>query len=111
MAESTLPHRDAVDAFVDRVDGADIPSVDRLFLFGSVARATHTPDSDIDVLAVLEDSADAERIEERLRDVAYDVMLERGTVFSIHAVTESTLRERDHPFFRTILEEGRLIYG
>lgn len=112
MAESTLPHRDAVDAFVDRVDDEEIDAVQRMYLFGSVARGVHRADSDVDIFAVLEDNAAVGEVEERLRDVAYDVTLERGPAFSIHAVTESTLERRgDHPFFRTALDEGRAVYG
>lgn len=111
MAEATLPHGDAVDAFVDRVEAADIEAIERLLLFGSVARAAHGPDSDIDVLAIVDDEEDAPDVEERLRDLAYDVMLARGPAFSIHAVSESTAERRaDHPFFRSVFDEGRPIY-
>ncbi|MFB6140403.1 MAG: nucleotidyltransferase domain-containing protein [Halosimplex sp.] len=78
MSESTLPHRDAVEAFVDRVEGGEFDAVRRLYLFGSVARGVHRSDSDVDVFAVLADDADVSAVEEQLRDVAYDVMLERG---------------------------------
>ncbi|QLH84833.1 nucleotidyltransferase domain-containing protein [Halosimplex pelagicum] len=112
MAESTLPHRDAVDAFVDRVEEWGPSAVARLYLFGSVARGGHRSDSDVDVFAVLRDDADASAVEERLRDVAYDVMLERDVAFSIHAMSESTVAERsDHPFVRSVLDEGTRIYG
>lgn len=112
MASTELPHEDAVAAFVDRLEAADLPEVRRLVLFGSVARATHTDDSDIDILAVLAEGADEADVEERLRDIAYDVMLDHGTVFSIHGVTESTLRSRsDHPFFERALGDGEPIYG
>ena len=112
MAESTLPHRDAVDAFVDRVETESLDAVQRLYLFGSVAHGVHRPDSDVDIFVVVDDRADVSAVEEQLRDVAYDVMLERGATFSIHGVSESTLERRgDHPFFRTMLDEGEQIYG
>ncbi|WP_436931545.1 nucleotidyltransferase domain-containing protein [Halosimplex halobium] len=112
MAESTLPHRDAVDVFTERVEDGDFDPVRRLYLFGSVARGGHRADSDVDVLAVLDDDADVSAVEERLRDVAYDVMLDRDVPFSVHAVTEPTLADRsDHPFFRRVLDEGTPVYG
>lgn len=112
MAESALPHPDAVDVFVDRVEAADPDAVERLYLFGSVARGTQRPDSDIDIFAVLDDEADISATEERLRDIAYDVTLSGGPAFSIHAAPESTVEERtNHPFFRRVLDEGRPIYG
>ena len=112
MAGSALPHRDAVDAFVDRVETESLDAVQRLSLFGSVAHGVHRPDSDVDIFVVVDDRADVSAVEEQLRDVAYDVMLERGATFSIHAVSESTPERRgDHPFFRTVLDEGEQIYG
>lgn len=106
------PHEDAVEAFVDRVAAAEMPAVQRLVLFGSVARASHTADSDVDVLAILADDSDAPAVEDHLRDIAYDVMLEYGAAFSIHAVTESSFEERaDHPFFENVVADGRAIYG
>lgn len=112
MASTALPHEDAVADFVERVETGDFPEVRRLVLFGSVARGTHGNDSDVDVLAVLAEGADEAAVEERLRDVAYDVMLEHGAVVSIHGVTESTLdRRSDHPFFKRALAGGEAIYG
>lgn len=112
VSTTALPHDRAVASFVARVEAADVAGLQRLVLFGSVARSTHTDDSDIDVLAVIDDGADETAVEERLRDIAYDVVLERGTVFSIHGVTESTLERRsDHPFFRRALSDGERIYG
>ena len=112
MASTALPHEDAVSAFVERVEDADIPALQRLVLFGSVARETHGSDSDIDVLALIDDDADERAVEDQLRDIAYDVMLEYSVAFSIHGVTESTLEDRaDHPFFTRVASDGAAIYG
>lgn len=112
MTESTKSHEAALDDFVERVEAGNLPSVRQLFVFGSVARGTHSADSDVDVLAILDADADVTEMEERLRDLAYDVMLDHGTVFSIHGVTQSTLDSRsDHPFFQRVEAEGRPIYG
>jgi predicted nucleotidyltransferase len=109
-ATSALPHESAVEDFVERIEASDFSTVQRLVLFGSVARETHSPRSDIDVLAVLDSGVDASAVEERLRDEAYEVMLDHGIPFSIHAVIESDLERRsDHPFFRNVLTEGRTI--
>ena len=112
MSSATLPHDRAVTSFVERVEAVEPAGLRSLILFGSVARSTHTSGSDIDVLAVLDDEADEPAVEERIRDLAYDVMLEHGAVFSIHGVTESTLEDRsDHPFFKRMMADGRRIYG
>lgn len=106
------PHEEAVVDFVERVDAATIDGLSQLILFGSVARRSHSADSDVDVLAIVDAAADKHAIEETLRDLAYDTMLDQGVVFSIHAVSESTFEQRsDHPFFETVAAEGHLIYG
>lgn len=110
--DTDLPHTDAVEEFVDRVETAEIDAVERLILFGSVANAMHAADSDVDVLAIVDSEADVHGVEERLRDLAYDTMLDLGVVFSIHAVTAATYERRaDHPFFQTVSAEGTPIYG
>lgn len=112
MASTALPHEDAVSAFVRQVEEASVCGLQQLVLFGSVARATHGSESDIDILAVIDDEADEPATEDRLREIAYDVMLEYGTVFSIHGITESTFEDRsDHPFFDRATSDGAAIYG
>lgn len=112
MAVDATGYDEAIDAFVGRVEAANMASLQRLVLFGSVARGTHDADSDVDVLAIVDDSADVGAVEERLRDIAYDVMLDHGPAFSIHAVTAETLEDRStHPFFRSVLADGHAIYG
>lgn len=86
------------------------PAVGRLVLLGSVARGDARSDSDVDVLALLDEAANPCAVEEELRDIAFDVMLEEGVAISIHAVTAPRLDAReDH--FATVLAEGRPIYG
>ena len=111
MATTALPHDEAIEAFVDRVVAAELAGLERLILFGSVARESHSATSDIDILAVIRE-ADEAAIEEQLREIAYEVMLEYGVVFSIQGITESTLENRsDHPFFKRALSEGEILYG
>lgn len=112
MAAESHPHQAALDAFVDQVEAGDIPELDQLILFGSVARGTETNDSDIDVLAVVSVDAERHAIAERLRDIAFDVMVEFGIPFSIQTVTVETMADRaDHPFFETVASDGELLYG
>lgn len=112
MESRSEAHETAVDAFVDAVEDAELDDVQRLVLFGSVARGTHRSDSDVDVLAIVEADADVPALEERLRELAYDVMLDHGAVFSIHGITGPALDDRSgHPFFERVRAEGRTIYG
>ena len=105
-------HEAAATAFARRVEAAGLPAVDRILLFGSVARSEEREDSDVDVLAILNDPVDARDVEERLRDLAYDVVLEHDVAISVHAMAASRLETRgDHPFVETVLGEGRPIDG
>ena len=112
MTEPPKAHEEALDEFVEKTERGSIPALRQLIVFGSVARGTHATNSDIDILAVLEADADIIDVEEQLRDIAYDVMLEYGTVFSIHGITETAFNNRSgHPFFKRVSMEGRAIYG
>ena len=103
MSERT-PHERAADAFAARAQERYGDSIQRLVVFGSTARGDTHGDSDVDVFLVLENEAR----EERLRDLAYDTGLEYGVVFSVHTLSVDRFESRtDHPFIRTVLEEGR----
>ncbi|MFB6296241.1 MAG: nucleotidyltransferase domain-containing protein [Halobacteriales archaeon] len=110
MTDPTGSHRAAVDAFVTQVRGADLDSVRRLLLFGSVARGTQSPDSDADVLAVVEDEADQSAVEDRLRDIAYDVELEHGVVLSLVVLSDSEYRAGG-PFLEHVRRDAELLHG
>ena len=52
------------------------------YLFGSVARNDHKPDSDIDILVLVPGKVDTS-LKEDIIDLAYDVELEYDVVFGI----------------------------
>lgn len=108
--ESSDPHLNAADAFADRVRESDIEGVENLILFGSTARDEAAGlESDIDVLVVVSDDVDR-HVEDRLREIAYEILLEYGPVIELHVLTQSafeTRRSRGHPFVRNVLEDGR----
>ena len=102
-------YREAATVFFERVHDHLDTAIDALYLFGSVARATPTADSDVDVLAVIPDDADYATVDDQLLDIAYDVELEYGVRVEINSVraSEFTARnERGDLFIRTVVEEG-----
>lgn len=109
MAGET-PHASAAAAFVRRVSGR-IPELESLILFGSTARGEAAGlDSDVDFLAVASDASDESAIENELKDVAYDVMLEHGPVVEVHLISRSTFEQRrDHPFVRQIVRDRNVL--
>lgn len=104
-------HQEAARAFIRTVSERSLPGLEELYLFGSTARGEATGlDSDVDFLAIVSESADTSAVENELRDVAYDVMLDYGPVVEVHVIDRSrfdTAREREDPFVRQIVREGR----
>jgi tRNA nucleotidyltransferase (CCA-adding enzyme) len=107
-SESDDPHKSAADAFAHRVEIQHFDGLEELILFGSTARGdASSRSSDVDFLAVVTDDADRDAIEEALRDVAYDVMLEFGPVVEVYVFTRSEFDDRRaHPFLRRASREG-----
>jgi predicted nucleotidyltransferase len=102
-------HREAAREFFDRVDEHLRGSAEALSLFGSVARTTASPDSDVDVLAVVADGAEFSRVDDPLLDVGYEGQLEFGVRIEVHSMRArefATKRDRGDPFVHTVLEEG-----
>lgn len=108
--EGDQPHNAAAREFVRRVRDRDIEALERLILFGSTARdEAGGLGSDVDFFAVVSDDAEKPAVEDELRDVAYDVMIDHGPVVEVHVVTRSTFeRRRDHPFVRRVRRGGRV---
>jgi predicted nucleotidyltransferase/DNA-binding transcriptional ArsR family regulator len=105
----TNPHREAAAAFFERVRDRLDTILDALYLFGSVARASATADSDVDVLAVISDDADYATVDDQLLDIAYDIQLEYGVRVEVHSIQASEFaarKERGDPFIRTVVQEG-----
>lgn len=102
-------HAAAAEAYARRVE-RDVPEVEDLLLFGSTPRGEASGlASDVDFLAVVPDDVDRNALENRLREAAYDVMLEFGPVVEVHVLARSVLeryRDQDHPFVRRVLREG-----
>lgn len=109
--ESVSPdaHDRTAEAFVDRALSRFGDGISELYVFGSTARGEATGlASDVDVLVVL-DGPDHEATAERLRDIAYDVMLEHGPVVELHVLSRHEFeqsRTQANPFIRNVVNEG-----
>lgn len=106
----TDAHSLAAETFVARVRSRFEAEIVRLDVFGSTARGeARGLASDVDVLVVVEDSADHERVGETLREIAYDVMLEYGPVVELHVLPErefERLRAQRDPFVRNVIADA-----
>lgn len=82
----------------------------KMILFGSYARGKACPDSDIDVLVVMPESAHCRRTAQLL----YRQIKGLGVPFDILVTTHSKLEKHKDNIgliYRTVLQEGQKIYA
>lgn len=97
----------ALRAFTQRVREALGAKVVAMSLFGSKATGRDTPESDIDVLVVVEEAS--AQVEDRVLDIAFDVNLEHEVYLSPRVIARSTLEDpvwKITPFLQSIGKEG-----
>ncbi len=84
---------------------------ERVYLFGSRARATAGPDSDYDLLLVVPDDAPPERRRSRL---AYEVLRGTGVAVDVLVCTRTWFNRRqglEASLPGTVIREGRLLHA
>jgi predicted nucleotidyltransferase len=102
---------EALRDFVERVTARLPGRVESITLYGSWARGTARPDSDVDVLVVVD------RRDQALLDVVFDsaveVDLERLTLLSVKVCPQARLEEMRRigdPFLASVVAEGRTLW-
>lgn len=107
------PHHRAAEAFAQAVRERYADAVEAVLLYGSVAREEERGlDSDVDLLVVLDDAVDAADYEDRIRELAYDIELDRGVVLSLLVLPESAYERRvNAPFFEHVRRDATVLYG
>ena len=85
--------------------------VDRIILYGSVARGTQTDESDVDVAVLLKSGATREMYEQLL-DLVVDLELESGKALSVVRIDYDKFQEWKDvmPFYKNIQREGVLLW-
>ena len=85
--------------------------MDRIVLYGSTARGTAEPDSDIDIALFITKKLTEEQ-ENRLSDLVVDLDLKYDKVFSVIDIDHSTyLKWRDvTPFYQNVDREGIVLW-
>ncbi len=78
-----------------------------VYLFGSYARGEATPESDVDILVVLDEVADYGREIERTGHLASRLSLDYDVSLSRVFVSSSAWRHRDSPFLCSVREHAR----
>jgi predicted nucleotidyltransferase len=77
-----------------------------VYLYGSHARGDARPDSDIDVLVVLEGDFDYSQMLELTSDLAWKLSLENDTVISLVFVSKAQFERVDTPFLLNVHRES-----
>ena len=85
--------------------------VTRIVLYGSVARGTNTPDSDVDIAVFLSSRMDS-HAEDRLSDVVVDMNLKYDKVFSVIDIEDAVYKKWRSvtPFYRNVDREGIVLW-
>ena len=101
-----MDHQDLLDRIKLDISTKD-PQAEA-YLFGSRARGDHRPDSDWDILILIDEDKVTMDIENKFRDDLYELELESGQVISIFIYPkeywESTLAYS--PLYENVSQEG-----
>lgn len=114
MSDATpVPHEAAAQTFARQAREAFGDDVERIVLYGSVARGEmRGVNSDVDLIVVIQDHANLPEMEDRIRQLAYDIELEQGVVLSLIILSSREFtQESDRPFFHHVQRDGRTLYG
>jgi len=81
-------------------------SLKQLILYGSRARGDALPDSDIDVMAVVDDYATAKRLHEEELDIVVDLSARHNCVISLLHLTPERYATAMMPLHINLRKEG-----
>jgi len=95
---------------IDFAQSLDHPEIEKIILFGSVARGEDTEDSDIDILIITKNINDDLKIEDDVYDKVVDILLDNMVRISVKMRTiEQYETYRDFPFYSNVEKDGVLI--
>ena len=95
----------ALNLFVKRASQARGDRIESITLFGSVARGTARPDSDMDLLVII-DKEDF-RLRRELISIAFDILLVTGEDISVKVLSKNDFEARkSFSFLSNVLSEG-----
>ncbi|MEY2913491.1 MAG: hypothetical protein RLZZ184_2800 [Cyanobacteriota bacterium] len=83
--------------------------LEKLILYGSQARGTAQPDSDIDILIVLKDVFNYSQESEKISQLIADLCLEYNVLISCAFANCEQLEHDDSGFFRNVRKDGLVI--
>lgn len=111
MERGIQPKRAMLTEFVDGILSFMREQVVSIILYGSVARGTDEPGSDVDIALILRGKMSAET-ESQLLDLTVDLDLKYDTVLSVVNVDEDFFLKwkKAIPFYRNVEKEGIVLW-
>jgi len=80
-----------------------------MILYGSYARGTHTSESDIDIMLVLNEMQSPYKEIDTLTDIKTDLMLENEIFISTNPTTTELFENSQQMFYKNVRREGVLL--
>ena len=102
---------EAIGEFINRLKDRISGKIVNVYLFGSVAKRTAKPESDVDVLVVYKD-ASSDLVLDVVCEIAFDIALERGVLIQpiLMTVDEFEQQVGSSPLLWEVLTAGYPIY-
>lgn len=80
--------------------------VRKVILYGSHARGTAAPDSDIDLLVLVDKEVSPWKVRDSLSDLLLDILLETDQLVSVQVLPEDFFQNHNYPFILNVKREG-----
>jgi predicted nucleotidyltransferase len=97
------PILDQIKAYLRQRFGDSIESI---LLYGSYARGSAKPESDIDLLVLVHDSLNPAEVRQSLSDILYDILLEHDELVSVIVLPKSFYEASDSMFLHHVRQEA-----
>jgi predicted nucleotidyltransferase len=95
---------------IDFVSSLNHPEIEKIILYGSVARGDDEKDSDIDILIITSNIDDDLKIEDDIYSKVFDILLKSGEYIAVHIIPNKHYQSHlDFSFYLNIEKEGILI--
>jgi len=102
-------YKSSLEEFTRAVKGLFTKRFHSMVLYGSYARGDALPDSDLDILVVLDSSKDLNLDWDQCIDLAAEIASRTGVLISVLVCLSNDYIERMHPLLINIRSEGIIV--